>query len=598
MSAPAPPAKPPARVMPRARFAPDPRLSALSLLDEAAHRLRAAPAGTLGVYYATTLPFVLAALFFWADMSRSTDAAGREAALSLGLAVLFVVMKTGQAVFAARLRAGFAGQPAPRWTLARLARVARVQATWQPTGLFLLPAAFAVFLPLGWVYAFYQNLTVCGDGEPSPVHPVARAWRHTLARPGQNHRALSLFWGLEFFAWLAFMVAMFTVPTLLKTFTGEENAFTRSNWQALLNSTFLAVSGALVYLAFNPLAKTFYALRCFYADAQATGEDLLAELRALPPVGREEAAPTRKNPASATTVAALALAASGLFCAADARAADAPPAGPAPAAAPAQGGSGQVSPADMDRSVRDVLARREFAWRGPRGQAPAEDHQPGAIARFFHRLGETIDGWVKTFRRWFERDSPAERPRPASTGGGLPTFAGLALRPLLYALVVLCAAAVLVLLYRGWRARGAGGALAGKELPASAAAPDLTDESVLADQLPEDEWLALARGLLERGERRLALRAFYLSALSSLGGHGLLGIARHKSNRDYQSELRRRARDRGALQAVFAQLVGRFERVWYGTHPADDALLAAFQDDRSRLSAELVPAAPALAPAA
>ena len=60
---------------------------------------------------------------------------------------------------------------------------------------------------------------------------------------------------------------MYTVPNLLKMFTGEENAFTRSGGLALFNSTFLAVSVALVYLAFDPLAKTFYALRCFYADA-------------------------------------------------------------------------------------------------------------------------------------------------------------------------------------------------------------------------------------------------------------------------------------------------------------------------------------------
>ena len=584
MSTPAAPAaKPPARVMPRARSAPDPRLSALSLLDEAAHRLRAAPAGTLGIYYGTTLPFVLATLYFWADMSRSADAAAREVGLSLGLALLFVLMKTGQVVFVARVRAGVAGQGAPRWTAGRLARVAFVQATWQPTGLFLLPVALVLFFPLGWTYAFYQNLTVCGDGEPSAVHPVVRAWRHTLARPGQNHRALSVFWGLEFCAWLAFMVAMVTVPNLLKTFTGEDNPITRSGGGAVFNSTFLAVSGALVYLAFNPLAKTFYVLRCFYADAQATGEDLLAELRALPPVGRE--------PAAATTTTAAAVLAAGLFLAfpAAARAAAPTPVpGPTPAVVRVEN-SNAISPTTMDRSVRDVLARREFAWRGPRADAPPEkDNGPGVIARFLAKVGETIDGWMKTLRRWFgDREDPAARRSHA--GGLLPTFAGIALKPLLYALVAACVVVVAFLLYRGWRSRRAKGALEGKELPATAAAPDLADESVLADQLPEDEWLALARGLLARGERRLALRAFYLSALSSLGGRGLLGIARHKSNRDYQGELRRRARDRGALQAVFGQLVGRFERVWYGTHPADDALLAEFQDDRNRLAAELAP---------
>ena len=113
--------------------------------------------------------------------------------------------------------------------------------------------------------------------------------------------------------------------------------------------------------------------------------------------------------------------------------------------------------------------------------------------------------------------------------------------------------------------------------------PDLTDETVLASELPEDEWLRLAQELLGRGERRLALRAYYLSTLSALGTRGLLAVARHKSNRDYLLELRRRARDRVAVPEAFARNVGRFERVWYGAHGADDALLADFQADRERV---------------
>ena len=261
---------------------------------------------------------------------------------------------------------------------------------------------------------------------------------------------------------------------------------------------------------------------------------------------------------------------------------------PTPAAAPKS--DANVSPDAMKRSVRDVLNRREFTWRNPRAPvAPeAKDEQPGMIAQYLKAIGKKIDEWLSIFRRWFSRDD--EKPvedRSASDQSG-PTFVGIGLRTLLYVLLGLCAAAVVILLYRGLRARRAARELAGKAAPAAAVAlPDVADESVLADQLPEDEWLALARRLLERGERRLALRAFYLSTLSNLGGHGLLGIARHKSNRDYQGELRRRARDRAGLQEIFGRLVGRFERVWYGSHPADDDLLADFQDDRARLAAEL-----------
>ena len=129
-----------------------------------------------------------------------------------------------------------------------------------------------------------------------------------------------------------------------------------------------------------------------------------------------------------------------------------------------------------------------------------------------------------------------------------------------------------------------GRAIAGQLVAAGeVAVPDLTDDGVLATQLPEDEWLRLAQRLLTDGERRLALRAFYLSALSSLAARGLLVIARHKSNRDYLLELRRRARVQPELPGVFGRVVARFERVWYGSHPADDGLLADFQTDRALL---------------
>lgn len=584
---PAAPAKDlPRRVMPRPASAPDPRLSALSLLDEAAHRLRAAPAGTLGIYYASTLPFVLASLYFWADMSRSADAAERGTALALGLALLFVGMKTGQTVFTSRLRAQVAGRTAGRWTAGRLARAALVQATWQPTGLFVLAIASIVLFPMGWAYAFYQSLTICGDGLPSDRSPVARAWRHCLARPAQNHRALGVLSGLGFFAWLALMVTMFTVPNLLKMFTGEENAFTRSSGQALFNSTFLAVSFALVYLALDPLARTFYVLRCFYTDAEKSGEDLLSELNALPPVGQEDAPlPVRTAPAG-VPAAGAALIAVLLFCLpAHGHAATVATPPPAVANPPAA----NVSPDAMNRSVREVLKRREFTWRNPRPAAApeAKDDQSGMVAQYFTDLGDKIEDWFRTLRRWFgsDRDRPTNDPSPGEQGG--PTFGGIALRPLLYGLLALFVVAVAVLLLRGWRTRRAARALVGKAASvATVALPDVSDEAVLADQLPEDEWLSLARRLLAQGERRLALRAFYLSALSNLGGRGLLGIARHKSNRDYLGELRRRARDRAGLQDIFGRLVRRFERVWYGSHPADDSLLADFQDDRAQLVAE------------
>src|SRR5580765_7836489 len=123
---------------------------AVELSEEAFHLLRGVPASTLAGYYLGSLPFVLALLFFWSDMSRSAFAGQRLASGALGLTLLFFWMKTWQAVFAQNLLAALSGDPAPRWTLGRWLRVALVQAILQPSGLFLLPLALMILLPFGW----------------------------------------------------------------------------------------------------------------------------------------------------------------------------------------------------------------------------------------------------------------------------------------------------------------------------------------------------------------------------------------------------------------------------------------------------------------
>ena len=120
----------------------------------------------------------------------------------------------------------------------------------------------------------------------------------------------------------------------------------------------------------------------------------------------------------------------------------------------------------------------------------------------------------------------------------------------------------------------------------AAIAPDLTRDEVTADQLPESGWLALARDLMARGETRLALRALYLASLAELAQRGHLTIARAKSNREYQRELKRRARPHEVLQAAFNENMNSFEEVWYGEHAADPARVARFSENLERMRAD------------
>jgi len=268
----------------RRRTGPEP----LELLEEAVHLLRLSPWSILGVYYFGSLPFVLGLLYFWADMSRGSAAYEHCAPAAFAVSVLFLWMKTWQAIFARRLRSRITGRSEAALTFSGFFRTALNQTILQPSGLFLLPLSLVFVLPFGWIYAFYQNITAFGAEGLASKHVFQRAVRQAQLWPKQNHfllAALLLFGAIVF---LDVAIGLATVPSLLKTLLGIETAFTRSPW-GLLNTTFAATVGALTYLCLDPLVKAAYLLRCFYGESLHTGEDLRAELRQFVPDARAAA---------------------------------------------------------------------------------------------------------------------------------------------------------------------------------------------------------------------------------------------------------------------------------------------------------------------
>jgi hypothetical protein len=157
---------------------------------------------------------------------------------------------------------------------------------------------------------------------------------------------------------------------------------------------------------------------------------------------------------------------------------------------------------------------------------------------------------------------------------------------LLYALIAAGAATVAILLYRLWRnrIRRPTAAVAEPIQPAL----DVADERLGADQLPEEGWMKLARELMERGELRLAMRAFYLASLAHLAERNLITLARFKSNRDYLRELDRRGHSLPEMLARFADNVSVFDRTWYGRHEINAALLNDFVANVERISSSML----------
>jgi hypothetical protein len=531
--------------------------SALDLLEEAVSLLRRAPASAHLLYYFGAIPFWLGFLYFISDMGQNAYAASQLGDWSLAAALLYVWKKCWQTVAVAHLRTVLSGKPDDPWTWRRTLRMVAEQCTLQPIGLLLRPIATVVTLPVVWVSAYFQNVTILGDGSEPATSLASRAAAQTKLWVAQAHGAVSIIYMFTFFVWINVFVALAAVPFLLKSFFGIDTIFSRSV-EAYLNWTFLTATVALTSLVTDPLRKAYFLLRCFHGAALQSGEDIVAGLR-----------PFRRRAASG---AAILLAA---FCLITAT----PDSLSAQAIEPSVKPTASAHAGELDRRIGEVLERREYAWRSPRQRAPEE--KKGFIQQWIDDFGKKVDdslrAGVRLLGKFFDWIFNRQAPKTPNVSGPDLDWVGLG-----KALLVIFGAALVGFfawfIFRMLKQKRPIVAMA-----AAAVMPDLREENLVATQLPEDGWLRLAREYAARDELVLALRAAWLAGLAHLGDRELIAIARHKSNRDYERELRRRARDRELLLAAFDTNLGVFERSWYGNHDVSREAFTLFESNLERI---------------
>jgi hypothetical protein len=524
---------------------------ALQIIEEAVHLLRRAPVGLHATYYIGSLPFILGLVYFWADMSRSAFAYEHCAEAAFGLSLLFLWMKCWQAVFAYGLKAQVYGKADDGWTPFRIGRLIGIQTAIQPSGLFVLPIALLIMVPFGWVYAFYQNALVAGDVRRDTVKLFYKKSLHqAMLWPGQNHIILSVLSILGCFVFLNLALAILFAPYLLNTLFGWETIFTLSGLH-MLNTTFFATICGVSYLCMDPLMKAVYVLRCFYGDSLRSGDDLKAALKTFVQPGK----------AMAALVVLLLTFQGG---AAWSRAAT--PEGSSPETFKGSGRTAVVMPTELDRSIDEVLSQRDYAWRMPRESRDSENGLPAALVEGLIRwtvyVIESIWHWLETALKWLAKLLPeriiSDREERASSGW----IRGVRTLTLLLSVMVVCALAIQF--WRVWRRRRN---RHDENFPTPILpVPDPSDDNVVADRLPADGWMAMARELIDKRELRLALRALYLASLALLAEQKMIIVAKFKSDRDYERDLRKRVHVKPELLTAFNQNLTIFESVWYGKH--------------------------------
>ncbi len=436
-----------------------------------------------------------------------------------------------------------------------------------------------ITIPYPWVFAFYQNVLVQDYREKKSLREITgRTSSLNNFRHQQNYLAISILSLFQLFVLLNTGVALYTLPFLLKIFTGIETVVTMGGF-SYFNSTFLITALALTYLCTDPIIKTVYTLRLFYADSEKTGADLKADLKRIKaksgliivffflviPIlihpdnsfgNTGDASNNNKNIQKAYNSSHGKMRHS--------RSAT------------------EINPETLNKSIEEVLNRREFAWRAP-DPKDNDSYKQGLIGNFIDWLRPYVESGIKTLKKWgdsFATWIESLLPDSETKNSEKKNDSGVMIKYFLFALLALTAGILLfaiikILLFKN-RAINT-------EDNTVSVVPDISDENIKADDMPADHWMELALTLADKGDFRLSMRALYLGTLARLAETRLITIARYKSNREYENELSRRFHENKEIIQTFSETVNVFDRVWYGVHNITREDIDLFAENQMRI---------------
>jgi hypothetical protein len=519
---------------------------ALELLEQGAHLLRSASLDTLLCHLAGSVPLVLGLLLAWNAATHPPLGDAAAAAWALALALLLIWMNCWRSVFAGRLHCDLRGAPPMRWNPCRILRLIAAQALPAATKPLLLPLALIAGFAFPSAMGAYRNMAVLGATQDLDALALLRQARRLERGSGLGDwLLLLLLFVLSLVVILNVAVALMVLPQLTRMFTGVESAFTRDGTALFRSRLFILFVLALAWMLFDPYVQAVYTLRCFHRESVETAEDLRAGLRRLASAAR-----------AASPVLALLLV--------------------IPFSARA------IDQTDLDRAARQAMQAPEYNWRLPQPASAASsspwivtatDRALAAMQSAIRWAGDMLDRFVRWLFGKLDFSPTASDSTAPSTALHWSVWAALAL-------------GVMVVIWFLWRARAARRTL-DKRPSASAASVQLDADDLNAARLPEDGWLEMAERCLHDGDRRLALRAFYLASLAWLGHMQLLSLDAGKTNREFEIELARRARWASEAHGLFHDNVRAFERAWYGLHDVAGDDISAFRLRAGRIKQTL-----------
>ena len=502
-------------------------------LEDAVHLLRSAPLSTLLCHWTGSAPFALAVMLFWNDITQYRPSNAACVADSLALAVLLAWMNFWRALFASKLRAQLGDAPAAGMNAWRMAGY---QSLLGASKLIVLPISVLIVFPWASTVAFYRYAAVLScRADLSFRQVMARASKLAAIDRRQNWATLPAVAFLQVLVTLNVAMALAMLPQLVRMLTGYESTFSRAGLSFVNNPLFIMAALVVGWMAIDPFIQAVYCVMYFRRESLESGEDLRAALRRL-------------------------LRATALLCVI---------AGSALAA---------VEPEPLRRSIDQTMQAHEYDWRLP--PEAAAQNKPSwlldMVDRMFHGLmwfTDHVATAIGNLLKWiFDKLS-----MPGGDQGAAPAHALSVGIYALIAVILIMAGLLAVRIVRARRARPRAATVA-VVIPVR-----LEDESVTPDQLPEDQWIEMAEKCLREQNYRLALRAYYLANLAWLGRREWIAINPGKTNREYEGDLRRRARAFAEARGLFSENLAAFERAWYGLHLVAAVDVELFRERNGRM---------------
>jgi hypothetical protein len=539
----------------------------IDLIEEAIHLLRRAPIETYAFFLVGITPFVLCFFRFCSEMSYSKFAETDLPGFASTLALSYLWMKAFQYLACRQLVVVYTRDSSNQPTLGRILRSCVHQAAIHPFGLIAKPMAalaaipgFLTFVPLlmlpaSIIFSFFQNASILITGERGDF---AKCWHLSVTRGRTAASLLLLSLFLRIVIFLNVYTTIAVLPYLLKALFGVDTFLSR-DFRWLISFSYLVGIGLISYFAVDLLNKAIQVIEVCRAEAQTTGQDLKRSLMSLTAAKRVGVL------VLCLLVPTLDLRAEGHSQTADACSSNQIILASLKLASPPSEGD-RIPDSELNERIDRELSGSEYSWRKPHHLVSSEKNWlqgfVTGIAKSLGKVSRAINQVVAIITKWWQSLFPhPEGPTQLANAASAPTWiTQLLLYAIICGLIIAAALIALRILARSKKKMPVGSAM-----PVT---PNLESETTVADELPEDQWLLLARRKLEEGEPRLALRALFLAVLSLLGAQRLIIVRRSKSNSDYETELRRRRS--AELTELFTGNRRLFERCWYGNYPVTD----------------------------